>query len=438
MKIYITLPYFYRGEADAIIHHFQQGVDLIHVRKPDATREEVLQLLLQIPEQYRSRMVIHNHFELVTCCGLKGIHLNKRHPQPPEGYVGHISRSCHTFDEVCQNKEACDYLFLSPVFDSISKRGYKSRFTLEELRKAQADGIIDHKVIALGGVTPQKLSLIASLGFGGAAMMGSVWHQHPPIILTIAGSDSSGGAGIQADIKAISALGGYASSAITAITAQNTLGVQEIFPLTSDIIYKQITSVMDDLEVDAIKIGMVYDARIVHTIAECLKKYHPRCVVYDPVMVSTSGHQLITKECIDCIKSELFPLVTLITPNISEAELLCGKQLRNVQEMEQAAGMLSKQHRVSVLIKGGHLSDENMCDVLFHHDSVYHFADRKIETSNLHGTGCTLSSAIATFLGKGLSLIDAVSEAKIYITEAIRQGKDKCIGHGNGPVWHFI
>ena len=261
----------------------------------------------------------------------------------------------------------------------------------------------------------------------------------PSIVLTIAGSDSSGGAGIQADIKTISALGSYAASAITSVTAQNTLGVQGIHPIPTDMVRQQIESVMDDLHPDAIKIGMVCDKDIALTIAECIRKYQPRWVVYDPVMVSTSGHKLMTDDTIEVIKQELIPLASLITPNLHEACILLRKNIIREGEMENCADVLSKTCRCSVLLKGGHLEDGEMCDVLYDAEGKRCFRYRapKIESHNLHGTGCTLSSAIATKLSQGHSLKEAIALAKDYVTKAIDAAKDMKIGHGYGPLWHF-
>lgn len=259
-----------------------------------------------------------------------------------------------------------------------------------------------------------------------------------PIILSIAGSDCSGGAGIQADIKTISALGGYATSAITAITIQNTLGVQTVHAVASEIVSKQIEAVMEDLRPDAIKIGMVDDTSIVHAITDCIRKYKPQYIVYDPVMVSTSGRRLITDEAIQEIKKELFPLTTLITPNLDEVAVLTGKALHTPEEMTQVACELSKLFNTSVLIKGGHLSGDEMYDVLHTiDDDTYIYKEKKIDSKNLHGTGCTLSSSIATFLAKGYPPNKAVQLSKEYISRAIMAGKELNIGHGNGPLWHF-
>ena len=262
--------------------------------------------------------------------------------------------------------------------------------------------------------------------------------KHHPVILSIAGSDCSGGAGIQADIKAISALGGYAASAITAITVQNTLGVHTVQAMSPEIVRGQIEAVMEDLQPVALKIGMINDIQIVRVISDCIRKYTPKYIVYDPVMVSTSGRKLMTDEAIEEIKKELLPLVTLATPNLDETAVLIGNPIHNIQEMQEAAKLLTEHYYISILVKGGHLEGDNMCDLLHTSEFIYHiYEEKKIESNNLHGTGCTLSSAIATNLAKGYPLRESIQHAKSYITQAIIAGKDLHIGHGNGPLWHF-
>lgn len=258
-----------------------------------------------------------------------------------------------------------------------------------------------------------------------------------PVVLSIAGSDCSGGAGIQADIKTIAAVGGYAATVITAVTVQNTQGVQAVHIVPAAIIRGQIEAVMDDLHPDALKIGMVSDHATVQLIADCLRKYHPRHVVYDPVMVSTSGRKLMDDTAIESIKNELFPLVSLITPNLDEVEVLTGKRPATIEEMQQAAQQLSARYDISVLVKGGHLSGEEMCDVLQSEGKTYIYKEKKIESRNLHGTGCTLSSSIATYLAQGFPVSEAVKKAKQYVSLSIARGKTLEIGHGNGPLGHF-
>ena len=268
-------------------------------------------------------------------------------------------------------------------------------------------------------------------------------------VLTIAGSDPSGGAGIQADIKAITALGGYAASAITALTIQNTLGVTGIFAVPPSVVSEQIATVMEDIAPPSIKIGMVKDATIVRHIAEAIEKYHPTFIVYDPVMVSTSGHQLIDDDVIETIEKELIPKVSLITPNMHEAEVLLRRKIGSIADMEAAAKELASRYRIHVLIKGGHLESDGMCDILASPNGMLsHFTDLKIETRNLHGTGCTLSSAIATLVAQRLiegnqiltdeMIVSSIEHAKKYVTAAIFEGSIRNIGKGNGPLWHQI
>lgn len=260
-----------------------------------------------------------------------------------------------------------------------------------------------------------------------------------PCVLTIAGSDCSGGAGIQADIKTISALGAYAASAITAITVQNTCGVTGIHPVPPLYVKGQIDAVMTDIRPDAIKIGMINDVEIVKVIADSIKEYNPKFVVFDPVMVSTSGCKLIEDSAIEAITSMLIPLSTVITPNLSEAMVLTGKKISGVESMTIAGKELLGMGCGSVLIKGGHLEGDDMCDVLCsaREEKPYIFKAGKIDSKNTHGTGCTLSSAIATLLALGHELPEAVSEAKEYVYKGIESGKDVHIGEGHGPLNHF-
>lgn len=258
-------------------------------------------------------------------------------------------------------------------------------------------------------------------------------------VLTIAGSDCSGGAGIQADIKAISALGGYAASAITAITVQNTCGVTGIYPVPASYVKAQIEAVMTDIKPSAIKIGMINDVEIVKAIAESIKEYKTKFVVFDPVMVSTSGCKLIEDKAIEAIKEELIPLSTIITPNLSEAMVLTGDSISDAASMTAAGNKILESGCGAVLIKGGHLEGNDMCDVLCikGENTPYIYTASKISSKNTHGTGCTLSSSIATYLALGETLQEAVRKAKDYVHKGILNGKDVCIGSGHGPLNHF-
>ncbi|MGL5272824.1 MAG: bifunctional hydroxymethylpyrimidine kinase/phosphomethylpyrimidine kinase [Phocaeicola sp.] len=257
-------------------------------------------------------------------------------------------------------------------------------------------------------------------------------------ILTIAGSDSSGGAGIQADLKTIAALGAYGATAITALTAQNTMGVKSIYPIPASFLTAQIDAVMEDIRPIGIKIGMINDTLIVKAIVEAIDKYKPQIVVYDPVMVSTSGHKLVEESAIEILINELIPRCTLITPNLAEAEILWGKKIANVEEMKKAAKELAKTTNTSILIKGGHLEGGDMCDVLMQIDNseMHLFSSPQIKSKHTHGTGCTLSSAITTYLAFGKELPNAVAKAKDFVTRGIEAGKDISIGNGHGPLNH--
>lgn len=257
--------------------------------------------------------------------------------------------------------------------------------------------------------------------------------------LTIAGSDSSGGAGIQADIKTISALGVYAMSAITAITAQCTTGVAGIMPVTPDIVRSQICTVATDIRPDAVKIGMLFSRPIIEAVADSISAMHLSRIVLDPVMISTSGSRLLEPDAIDALINLLFPLADIITPNRFEAEYLAGMKIDSYDDVEAAADAILSRGAKSVLIKGGHFDDATMTDCLFARDSApRRFSSPRIDSSNTHGTGCTLSSAIAAHLAMGHSLPDAVAAAKAYLSRALAAGADVAIGHGHGPVNHFF
>lgn len=257
-------------------------------------------------------------------------------------------------------------------------------------------------------------------------------------VLTIAGSDSGGGAGIQADIKAISAMGCYAASAITAITVQNTLGVQAVHPVPLDILRGQIDAVLSDIGADVVKIGMLHSSEVVILVAEMIEKYGITNVVLDPVMVSTSGHRLIEEDAVEVIKSRLLPLARVITPNVPEAEILAGCKIAGEDEFEAIARRLSDNGNVSVLMKAGHLSGDSLVDYFYNaeDDTITRLQTKRVQTKNTHGTGCTLSSAFAASLAKGENLTDAAISAKRYIEQAIISGAEYEIGKGHGPVNH--
>ena len=251
--------------------------------------------------------------------------------------------------------------------------------------------------------------------------------------LTIAGSDSSGGAGIQADLKTMIANGVYAMTAITALTAQNTTGVQGIFEVTPEFLEQQIDSVFTDIRPDAVKIGMVSSVGLIESIAKKLKQYEAENIVVDPVMVATSGSRLISEDAIGALKELLLPMATVLTPNIPETEVLSGMEVKTADDMIAAAKYISETYHCAVLCKGGHqLNDAN--DLLYRNGDYKWFNGKRIDNPNTHGTGCTLSSAIASNLAKGYDLDTAVERAKAYISGALAAMLD--LGQGSGPMDH--
>ncbi len=251
--------------------------------------------------------------------------------------------------------------------------------------------------------------------------------------LSIAGSDSSGGAGIQADLKAMTMNGVYAMTAVTALTAQNTTGVTAILEATPQFLRQQLEAIFTDIPPDSVKIGMVSSAALIETIAQCLEKYRPRNVVVDPVMVATSGARLLNEDAVATLREKLLPLADLITPNIPEAEVLSGQTISDEEGMLQAARIIGETYHCAVLCKGGHrVSDAN--DLLYQNGAFRWFRGRRIDNPNTHGTGCTLSSAIAANLAKGFPLADAVQRAKDYLSGALEDMLD--LGQGAGPMNH--
>jgi hydroxymethylpyrimidine/phosphomethylpyrimidine kinase len=258
------------------------------------------------------------------------------------------------------------------------------------------------------------------------------------IAVTIAGSDSSGGAGIQADLKTFAALGVYGASVIAALTAQNTKGVTAIHDVPADFIAAQIDAVFSDLDVDAVKIGMLSQTSAIKTVAKGLARHKAKNIVLDPVMIASTGTALIAADAVEALRSELIPCALVVTPNLAEAAALIGASLaRNEQEMEMQARKILALGARNVLIKGGHGQGAESVDLLIGQGEVIRLSAKRIATKNTHGTGCTLSSAIAAGLAKGLDLAAAAHDAKAYVTTAIAATDQLKVGHGNGPVHHF-
>ncbi len=259
-------------------------------------------------------------------------------------------------------------------------------------------------------------------------------------VLTIAGSDPSGGAGLQADLKTFAACGCYGASAVVAVVDENTVGVTGIHPIPVDFVTGQIRSVLDDIGADAIKIGMLHSSKLIHAVRDTIARYPIKNIVLDPVMVATSGDPLLEPDAVATLRDALMPHVRIITPNIPEAELLLGEKIESQESLPDTTRKLSELcGGVSVLLKAGHLRATELTDVFYNAESGRHIIlrSRRCDTANTHGTGCTLSSAFAAFLAHGNDLDRAARLAKDYITAAIEAGAEYTIGHGNGPVHHF-
>lgn len=260
-----------------------------------------------------------------------------------------------------------------------------------------------------------------------------------PMVFSIAGSDSGGGAGIQADLKTISALGCFGTTAITAITVQNTMGVSAIHPIPTSFISAQIKAVMDDFKPSSIKIGMIFNVEVANTIAETLSHYPRIPIIFDPVMIASSGDKLIENNTVNTLKTALLPISSLVTPNLNEASLLAEMEINNLRDMKQAAIRINKFGCNAVLIKGGHLKGPDLYDFYLDQNGNAHiFSATRIATNNTHGTGCTLSSAIASFIALGNDLETSIFKSKEYIQSAIEHGKEVKTGNGVGPLNHFF
>lgn len=257
--------------------------------------------------------------------------------------------------------------------------------------------------------------------------------------LTVAGSDSGGGAGIQADLKTFSALGCYGMSVITAVTAQNTVGVTGIHPVPPEFVGLQLDAVLSDIGTDAVKIGMLHSSPIIAIVADRLSRHGCTAIVLDPVMVATSGDSLFLAKAVDDLKARLLPLADLVTPNLPEASLLLGREVTGRNQMADACRELVRLGCRSVYLKGGHLAGDTIVDVLFdgRTGKMEELAGERVATGNSHGTGCTLSSAIAAFLARGMKLPEAARLAKTYVGRALSAGAEIITGHGHGPVHHF-
>lgn len=437
------------------------GATIIQLREKKMPEEEFLQEareLKMLCNAYKIPFIINDNISVALAMDADGVHLGQgdmelkqaREILGPDKIIG---VSAHNVEEAVQaEKNGADYLGAGAVFSTASKADVTSLSmeTLKEICEA-----VSIPVVAIGGISEENMDQLKGTGISGVAVISALFAQADvcqaatrlceklsyiiekgkkrKTALTIAGSDSSGGAGIQADIKTMIANGVYAMSAITALTAQNTLGVSGIMEVTPEFLGLQMDCIFTDIRPDAVKIGMVSSGELISVIAEKLIQYQAENIVVDPVMVSTSGSRLISEEAVEMLKKKLLPLATVLTPNIPEAQVLLGTEIKTPEDMERSAKKIGEKYHCAVLLKGGHqLNDAN--DYLWQAGQGRWFMGKRIHNPNTHGTGCTLSSAIASNLAKGYSLETSVQKAKEYLSGALQAMLN--LGAGSGPMDH--
>lgn len=435
------------------------GVTMIQIREKEMSHEEFKKEALEVQEvckKYQVPLIINDDVELCKEINADGVHIGQddldlKATRKLLGEDKIIGVSAHNLQEAMKAYEdGANYLGVGAVFSTQTKDD-ATAVSMETLREICQK--VDLPVVAIGGINQINILEFMGIDIDGVAIVSSIFASDDikkassmlkdkiqrilkntmPTCLTIAGSDSSGGAGIQADLKTMLANRVYAMSVIAALTAQNTCGVDAIFDVDASFVEKQMDSVFTDIYPMAVKIGMVSQKEIILSISKKLQQYHARNIVVDPVMVATSGAKLISDEAIDTLKENLFPLATVLTPNIPEAEVLSGLKISNEKEMIEAAKYIGDHYQCAVLLKGGHqINDAN--DLLYKEGNYQWFKGKRIDNENTHGTGCTLSSAIASYLARGENLETAVKKAKDYISGALGAMLD--LGQGHGPMDH--
>ena len=445
------------------------GVSVVQFRDKISSDENFLKIALKLKAllaQYKIPLLINDRVDIALKINAEGVHIGQgdmpyheaRRILGPDKIIG---LSVETLEQAALAESYdVDYLGVSPIFLTESKPDLKKEWGLEGLKRLRE--LSRHKLIAIGGINSSNISSLIQSGADGIAVVSEIFksknpresaktlrlslsHEkrnfQPQRVLTVACSDSGGGAGVEADLKTFSALGCYGMTCFTGLSAQNTVTVKEVFEVPSKFVRKQLETVLDDIGVDALKIGVIPGIESIKVLADILKQYAIKNVVLDTVMISKSGHKFIQDSTIAAMKQYLFPLTKLITPNLPEACELLQRSLHSQEDIIKAGRALLELGPEHILIKGGHKEGPLCTDFLFYKKNgnlcVEEFESRRVFTENTHGTGCTLSAAITSFLSKGLSVSAAVSEAKNYLGEAIAAGQYFKIGRGHGPVHHF-
>jgi len=439
------------------------GVTALQYRPKDKPYEFCLEegtRLKQLCNRHGSLFIVNDDLKLAHTLDADGVHLGQDDGTPREarellGPDKMIGISTHTLEEALQAEaNGADYLGFGAMYPTDSK-------TITHMPGTAGLAAIRDRVklpiVAIGGISPANACRVVDAGADAVAVISSVlsaarpevaamelrllFNRQAPFprggVLTVAGSDSCGGAGIQADLKTVTLLGSYAASAITALTAQNTRGVKSIHGIPPSFVRDQIDAVLSDLPIDVIKTGMLHTPAIISLLADYLSEqphYYP--VVMDPVMVAKGGASLLELDAISVFQQSLLPQAYLLTPNLPEAERLLNCRIHSEAAMEQAARQLHEMGAANVLLKGGHLSGGDAVDILFDGQTAYRFSSERFFTSATHGTGCSFASAIATFLAQGEPLKEAVQRGKQFITNAIRLARP--MGKGHGPINHYL
>ncbi len=468
MKLYLVTDASWSTE-DTFLTHVEEalrgGVTCLQLREKSMAFEAFVKRAGEVKtlaDKYKVPLIINDNVEVALASGADGVHIGQGDTSVKEararlGRGKFIGVTCKTVDQARMAQEdGADYIGSGAVFGSRTKldTNKMDHKTLKQICQA-----VSIPIVAIGGITEENILELSRTGVAGVAVVSSILakadkkaaaenlSRHSariirndiPKVLTIAGSDCSGGAGIQADLKTFAAHGCYGMSVITALTSQNTTGVFEVESCRGEFVKSQIQAVFSDIMPDAVKIGMVSSKEIILAIAKMLESYQdkgaePLNLVLDPVMISTSGSKLLEDDAIETLIGHLIPLATVITPNISEAELLSGVRIKTTKDMIRAAEAIAANFNGSILIKGGHM-EAHANDLLYTNGKIIWFEGMRVDNPNTHGTGCTLSSAIASNLAMGYDLPLSIKKSKAYLTGAISDQLD--IGKGRGPLNHM-
>ncbi len=433
------------------------GITMLQIREKLLDERELIDLVNTVKpicKEFNVPLIVNDKVDVLKLTDVDGVHIGQEDVPISEiresfsdKIIGVTARSVEEALEA--ERGGADYVGVGAVFGSTTKDNIKpmTKKVLKEITEA-----VSIPVCAIGGVTSGNIRELMHTGIDGVAVSADLFDTDNvrksaeaivrevsnitiKKVLSIAGVDPSGGAGIDADLKTFTAHKKYGMTVITAITAQNTLSVDMVEEVSPECVKAQIKSVFEDIRPDSVKIGMVSNIEIIKTISEGLGKYHAENVVVDPVMVATSGAKLIDDDAVSALKKYLFPRATIITPNIPEAEILSGMSIKNQDDMIEAAEKIGDENGFAVLVKGGHLIND-ATDILYIDGKINVISEKRIETTNTHGTGCTLSSAIASNLADGYSLYDSVKLAKKYLAGALKNDID--LGSGSGPLNHVF